>query len=211
MENSLDVISLQECHLDSAAETLLAAFRDEAFTAAWLDLSRERQWNAYYRIARARLRLDLESGGSIFLALKDGQAAGLLALKPPAFSSPRARALRYLLPQLPALLQLLPGMLRARHLAGALKPPVDLPPNHWTLEAIGVHPQYQGQGIGKLLLRQAHEHCLADGGASGIYLFTGDEKNYLIYQKQGYQLLERRLNGGFVSYHMFLPAPGVSG
>jgi len=105
------------------------------------------------------------------------------------------------------LLPLVPRFFRAIRQGSirALKPPENLPEKYITLEAIAVAPAYQGNKIGRLLLEYAHNYCLTEQEFSGIYLVTGDEKNRLIYQRMGYQLLEERNVGGFISYHMFLP------
>lgn len=92
-----------------------------------------------------------------------------------------------------------------------MKPPSNLPQNHYILEAIGVDPSCQGKGVGRLLLEQAEKISFDDQRASGIYLFTGDEPNRVIYEKLGYKLLETRQTGTFTSYHMFMEKTNENG
>ena len=74
---------------------------------------------------------------------------------------------------------------------------------YYTLEAVGVRSDYQGKGIGKLLLNKLHEINEIDPKASGIYLITGDKKNQSIYEHLGYETVEVKQGKGITVYHMF--------
>ncbi len=187
---------------DEAVNVLLSAFQSEAFTAAWLDLSRERLRRIYARAVRLKFTLYLEAGHPLQVVVEKGRVIGLLVMKSPHVTISKARLFRSLLPLLPRLVGLVPSFMRSIPLGGATKPPQGLPENHYTLEAMAVHPLHQGKGIGRLLLEKAKEHGFADKTTSGIYLFTGDEKNVLFYRRYGYQLIEKRQTGIFTSYHM---------
>jgi len=193
---------------DEAVHVLLSAFQREAFTAAWLDLSRERLRRIYARAVRLKFTLYLEAGHPIQAVVENGRVIGLLVMKFPYVTISKTRLLRSLLPLLPRLVGLVPSFIRSIPIGGATKPPGGLPENHCTLEAMAVHPLHQGKGIGRLLLEKAKELACADETISGIYLFTGDEKNYLFYRRYGYQLIEKRQTGIFTSYHMLLAKAG---
>lgn len=65
------------------------------------------------------------------------------------------------------------------------------PPEAWTLEFIGVHPDLTGRGAGRLLLN----HILATTPAPhGLYLTTADPANVPLYRHFGFTTLgESRL------------------
>lgn len=188
--------------IDTCTDVLLEAFRNEAFTRYWLDLSVQLQRIRYRRAARLKFLLQHKAGMPILVAVCNNQAAGVICLRPPGFKFGPSRIAELIL-NIPSLLPLLPGMLRARPIASAVKPPGDLPAPHWVLEAIAVAPQWQGHGIGRALLEQAISLCEQDSSATGMYLFTGDEPNRRIYERFGFELLEQRETNGFTSYHMF--------
>ena len=193
--------------LDEAVEVFLSAYEREAFTAAWIDLSREKTRGTYSRLVRMRYTLYLEAGHPVFSAIEDGRVIGLVVLASPYIAIPKGRWFRswfsFLFLSFPSWLALLPRVMRSIRLVGAMRRPRSLPKAHYTLEAIAVHPSRQGKGVGRLLLEQAEKYCLADKTTSGVYLFTGDEKNKKIYGKFGYQLLEAKKAGSITSYHMF--------
>ncbi len=199
---------LQENMLDEAVDVMLSAFQKEAFTAAWLDLSRPKLRRRYAHAVKLKFRLYLEAGHPILVAVEKGRVIGLLVLNAPGVVVSRKRFVRLLIPLLPRLIWLAPYFFRAIPLGGATKPPGGLPEAYYTLEAMAVDPMHQGKGVGRLLLEKAEELSFAsESEAGGIYLFTGDEKNYHIYLRFGYQLLEKKQAGLFSSYHMFLGAP----
>jgi ribosomal protein S18 acetylase RimI-like enzyme len=61
-------------------------------------------------------------------------------------------------------------------------------PHHY-LVAIGVHPEYQGEGYGGELLRAAIDIAEADVDSAGIGLDTGSESNQKFYEKYGFELI----------------------
>ncbi|MFE7132481.1 GNAT family N-acetyltransferase [Streptomyces sp. NPDC057638] len=53
----------------------------------------------------------------------------------------------------------------------------------WTLEFIGVVPEWQGRGLGRLLL----DHVVAsEMGAEGLFLTTADPANEALYRRVGF-------------------------
>ena len=56
---------------------------------------------------------------------------------------------------------------------------------------LAVHPDFQDEGIGTALLREAEARC---GDASRLELFVGSrsDKNINIYQKQGYRTFKAK-------------------
>ena len=59
---------------------------------------------------------------------------------------------------------------------------------HWYLAAIGVEPEYQGQGIGGALMRPILQR--ADNEHLACYLETHRESNVRLYQRHGFAVSE---------------------
>ncbi len=193
--------------LDEALEVYLSAYEREPFTSASIDLSRGRIRRVYSRLVRTRYALWLLAGHPLFSAVDDGRVVGFAALASPNVAIPRGRWLRswlsFLVRSFPSWLAMLPRVIRSAGLLAAMRPPNNLPAAHYTLDAIAVHPSHQGKGVGRLLLEEVEKCCLADKSSSGVYLYTGEEKNRRIYERFGYRLLDKRKAGGITAYHMF--------
>ncbi len=193
--------------LDEAVEVYLSAYEREAFTAASIDLSRGRVRGVYSRLVRTRYALWLLAGHPLFSAVEDGRVVGFAALASPHVAVPGGRWLRnwlsFLLRSFPSWLAMLPRVIRSAGLLATMRRPHSLPATHYTLDAIAVRPSHQGKGVGRLLLEEVEKCCLADRSSSGVYLYTGEEKNRSIYEKFGYQLMDTRQAGSITAYHMF--------
>lgn len=205
MDNKVIIEKLRKDKIDETVEVLIKAFKDEAFTKVWLDLSCERIQSAYSTASKLKFLLSLEAGHPIFVAVEKDKVIGFIVLKASGLKIRTMKAIRLIIRNLPVLITLLPSFIRVMRLgSSAMKPPQSLPDSYYSLEAIAVDPQYQGKKVGRILLEYAHSLCLADKASTGIYLFTGDEKNKNIYERFGYELIETRNTNGFISYHMFL-------
>ncbi len=60
---------------------------------------------------------------------------------------------------------------------------------HWYLAAIGVAPEFQGQGIGSALMRPMLER--ADREGLHCWLDTHQEQNVRLYERHGFEVSER--------------------
>jgi len=198
-----EVKLLQEKDLDRAVNVFLDAFKEEAFTMALLDLSNRKDRSLYFRAVKYKLSLYLETGHQVYGAFENNQINGMFIFKNPHVQPPLKLQLQRLFPNLFVFARLMPRFLRAAHLATATQPPGNLPDKPYTLEGLAVHPAHQGKGIGRLLLEKADRVCFADSSASGIYLYTGDEKNKELYLRSNFRILERRPASTFTAYHMF--------
>jgi GNAT superfamily N-acetyltransferase len=202
------VIPLSAPQVPDAARLIVEAFRHEAITAFWLNLSGETARRHYTKLAEAKLRLYLLAGQPVLAAVagdKGDKVVGVAVVKVKRPPPPFGQALKIVLPLVPRLLALAPRVRRqalsALHLAGpAMKPPSDLPKTYQLLEAIAVHPEYQGQGIGSLLLKAVHE--LAKQSELPTYLMTGDAKNCAIYEHVGYRTVAVKQAPGLAVCHM---------
>lgn len=78
------------------------------------------------------------------------------------------------------------GLPRAMKLTGAWAKHDPKEP-HWHIGPIGVAPQFQGQGVGKALLAAFLEKADSDG--TFAYLETDVDRNVLLYQQFGFQVI----------------------
>jgi ribosomal protein S18 acetylase RimI-like enzyme len=66
-----------------------------------------------------------------------------------------------------------------------------VPEPHWYLEAIGVEPALQGQGVGTTLVRTVLDE--ADAAGTPAYLETETEPNVAFYESLGFEVAERHV------------------
>ncbi len=79
------------------------------------------------------------------------------------------------------------------------------------LENVAVHPEWQGRGIGRLLIDLAEQHARAVG-KSAVRLYTNAAMlgNRQLYSRLGYAEVDRRVEDGFdrVYLEKILPTSG---
>ncbi len=192
--------------LDQAVAVFLEAFKKEAFTKTLLDLNNQKHYNLYFKAVKYKVSLYLETGQLVFSVQdndKEGRVAGLFILRSPQIKAPTGLSIRRIIPVLPSFAMLLPNYLRAAQLGQAVKPPEDLPGGHYALEGLAVAPEYQGQGLARMMLEKADQVATRDESSPGIYLYTGDEKNRAIYERFAYKVLKTVPTRSFTAYHMF--------
>ncbi len=68
------------------------------------------------------------------------------------------------------------------------------PKPHWYLAALGVSPEFQGQGVGSDLIRPILEQ--ADREQMPCYLDTHRERNVQLYERHGFQIGRRVVPDG---------------
>ena len=78
--------------------------------------------------------------------------------------------------------------------------------SHHYLSALGVHPDYQGKGFGRILLDEVYRITESYQVSRGIYLETAKMKNVEMYEHFGYKLLgTEKLDGIVDLWYMFRP------
>ncbi|MBN1262701.1 MAG: GNAT family N-acetyltransferase [Anaerolineae bacterium] len=195
-------------NVSAAAALIAASFREEGFTRNTLNLSTPARQKRFAAVGALRLSLGQASGQQVLAATNGETLAGVAIVKPPtAKSVPWYRLAGAVMRRAPRLLGMI-GDVRWRQglrIKPAMKPPATLPTPYYTLDILGVAPDFQGQGVGRRLLEHIHAHCDQDEHATGIYLYTGDEKNTNIYRRFGYEVVEVRQGGPLTIWHMFRP------
>lgn len=61
-------------------------------------------------------------------------------------------------------------------------------PDHWYLQYVGVEPRRQGRGLGAALLSPVLRLC--DESGTPAYLEASSDRNYLLYERHGFELTE---------------------
>ena len=81
-------------------------------------------------------------------------------------------------------------------------------PHHY-LGVLGVHPDFQKQGFGRLLLDAVHREAESHPKSTGVYLETATEQNAEMYRHFGYKLLGREKQDDTVDWRFMFRPDGV--
>ncbi|RQD74810.1 MAG: N-acetyltransferase [Candidatus Syntrophonatronum acetioxidans] len=196
--------TLEEEKIVKCAEIVADAFEREGVTSYLFDFNKKNTREYYLRQTRNLVRLHLEGGDFFLMALKGEEVAGVAVINKNE-RLPFTKKIRSALVQVFSLIPMLTrvNLKRALSSRNAFRLSRELPPDYYTLFALAVHPHYQGQGIGKRLLSRVMEITEDNSHVSGMYLFTADEKNRLIYEGFGFEVVEEHQGGDIRVYHMF--------
>lgn len=58
---------------------------------------------------------------------------------------------------------------------------------HRTVSLIGIHPEFQKQGLGRLLMEAVHQQVSDDAQSIGVFLDTGNTRYLTFYESLGYE------------------------
>lgn len=58
---------------------------------------------------------------------------------------------------------------------------------HRTVSLIGIHPEFQKQGLGRLLMESVHQQVSDDARSIGVFLDTGNNRYLSFYESLGYE------------------------
>lgn len=182
--------------MEDACHVLGLAFADNPNTLVLAGGDRRRA----IRIMRAAARVGKlgRPHGRTSIAALDGRIVGVLhAAEWPRCQAgvvEKVRAAPRLLRELGV------GLPRALRLAGcwARHDPKE---THWHLGPIGVHPEFQGRGVGGRLLTSFLAR--ADQERSPAYLETDVERNVRLYERFGFRVVDREPVGGVLNHFMW--------
>lgn len=130
--------------------------------------------------------------GTAYGAILDGKVLGVAIWLPPGAFPFNMMANLRLLPSLRGMRHI--GLAKARELATVEENAKAHFPGEpvWYLQAFGVSPETQGQGIGSRLLQPVLDQ--ADASGKACYLETGTERNVRFYERFGFEVRESDVN-----------------
>lgn len=180
-----DGTALRGDELEAATEVLAAALHDDAGWAHVVADPRRRRF-ALRTILGSALR-DAQPFGHVLVVRERGRPAGVAVWLPPGRFPLSARRKAE---SVPAMLGLslraprdAPGLIR---FGAALEAAFPTEPV-WYLEALGVHPDHQRQGLGRRLLRPVLQE--ADRTGVACYLETAEDRNVTYYERSGFSVV----------------------
>jgi ribosomal protein S18 acetylase RimI-like enzyme len=199
------VFRVQAAHAEEAAESLAQAFLNEPATLFFFPpeegnrLEKLRAlfgWGMEYRT-----KLDIPALG---IFANDGQRiAGAATLRIPRMPDDMGLAEELWQRLAPVFGSHAPE--RFHHYEEAQKRHLHPEPHHY-LVAIGVHPDFQGQGYGGALLRACIALAEDDDSSAGLGLDTGSDSNQALYEHFGFSLVGTEMLGATKARFMFRPS-----
>ncbi|TCS42534.1 GNAT family N-acetyltransferase [Reinekea marinisedimentorum] len=79
--------------------------------------------------------------------------------------------------------------------------------NHRMVSLIGVHPDFQKQGIGKMLLEAIHQVADQDQNSIGLFIDTGNNRYLEFYQSLDYRVFTELQLDQLQEFVLFRPNP----
>jgi GNAT superfamily N-acetyltransferase len=202
--DNVRIATASRAELEEAACVMAEAFSTEGVHSHLFDFSRRHARTGLRRALRVELESAVNDGDRILVAHAEGSIVGV-AMVNGSRRWPAGERMVQGLRWLCAVAPLLPAVrwrnLPAFHRASSLSRPIA--GAYYTLPALTVRPAFQGRGIGSMLLREVHELAERDAGILGVYLYTGERRNQLMYEHAGYRTIEMRPAGTLTVYHMF--------
>ncbi|MBN2028229.1 MAG: GNAT family N-acetyltransferase [Actinobacteria bacterium] len=204
----IEVVALTPELKEQAVETLVQAFKTEETTVYHLDTENPSTLKRMAVLDGLFVRLYLEAGRTVLAAMIDGCVAGVGMVRDPRIHLSKIRVATLSLPNFHQLVLLYARRpLRFLRVMWAAKSPKDLTKPHFTFEVLGIHPDHQGRGAGKELMREVQAMVEDDPTISGIYLNTGSERNQSFYESLDYDTLRIVDLKAVKIYHMFWRNP----
>lgn len=179
------IIPMEPRHRESATEALAEAFIDDPITVFIKpEQDRRRRWSDWWWSTLL--------GYGMRWGVVDTDSSGRSAAVwfPPGQTTMTVRRMvRTAYLQTPFRMGLR-GSMRSGRMGEALDKARrrQAPKDHWYLQAIGVHPDLQGTGVGSALLNAGHAR--ADESGSPCYLETVTQGNIDFYSRRGYEIGE---------------------
>ncbi len=202
--NKIKVSSLKKEDIMETSELIVNTFNKEGITRFAHNEKKEKYNHIFKAIGELKLKLYLETSQIVLAAKQDDKIVGLAIMKSNDmgfFKMVKAyfpQVLFYFIPLLRSM-----RFRNAINISRLLKLKTKLKQPYYSLEALGVHENFQGKGIGKLLLNRLDEILFNQTEKNGINLFTADKPNNEIYESKGYQLIETNKADDITVYHMY--------
>ena len=198
-------ISPADCDcLDRFAEVMVDAFATEGINTYTFDFGRGFTRACRCRTAKVELDAFISDGDHVLVARETGVVVGGAIISRNSSRRLGARlvhVLGWLYAAWPLVLAVRWRRVLSAHRATMLSRPIA--GTYYTLAALAIHPACQRRGIGAALLEEVHKLSERDASVLGVYLYTADTRNQLMYHRAGYETIETRRAGDLSVYHMF--------
>lgn len=202
--SDIKIIQANEKLIEQLAQVFVEAFETEGVNKHLYDFTSKDTKRLLQRTIELEAKHNLADEQNILLAVKDDTIVGGAMLK----KNVKISVIKSIKNALQKIYYGFPMVTKVnfRRLFSARKAfnlSHKLKENYYTLAGLAVHPAYQGHGIGKIMLNKVQEICDSNPEVGGVYLYTADLKNKLLYQRFGYQIIEERQGGELIIYHMY--------
>ncbi|UCD08204.1 MAG: GNAT family N-acetyltransferase [Dehalococcoidales bacterium] len=197
------IISITKDTLEEATEVLAMAFQDDPIINYFLSGHTENYAEKQREIFRYQCLMYIEMGLSIFGAVKNSVITGIACLAVPEKKKRPDSLIESDKEFEKSMGQESIGRIKRYMKLNKKHTPEG--PHHY-LAALGVHPDFQGHGFGRLLLDRVNEITESHQTSTGIFLETAKLENVEMYRYFGYNLLAtEKLDGIVDKWYMFRP------
>ncbi|SDK89716.1 GNAT family N-acetyltransferase [Lacicoccus qingdaonensis] len=199
--SSVQIVPLENKHLDEAAHIIAKSFQTEEFAVNTFDFSDPKTEALFAEVLKIELEVFKKHDEKLDVVLYEGSVAGVSTVK---VSSDR-HGFSHFKQTLKRLRKVLPVAKRVKYkklfrLYKAMQQPKNIPKEAITLEMLAVSPDYQGKGIGKTMLNALDDYSAAAGRP--IYLYTANAENVSYYEKLGFKMIYSIQQEDFTAFHM---------
>lgn len=204
----MEVVAVTPGMVEEVTGVLVEAFKGEETTNYHLDMKNPSTPRRMAVVDGIYVRLYLEAGRPVLAAVNNGRVTGVGMVRDPRIHISRRRAVSFIARNLHHILALYGRRpIHGLRILRAVRQPRGLTKPYFTFEALGVHPDHQGKGAGRALMRAVQASLEGEQRISGIYLSTGSEKNRAFYERLGYDTLRVDDLGEVKVYHLFWQNP----
>jgi GNAT superfamily N-acetyltransferase len=184
--NDVEIMALDEQSSRQARSLLYHSYRNEPTFKYLLDAGRSGYKQRIRATIRELIRLHFECGETVLGVIhkKDRRVLGVVFVSNVGLKMDISRQFRWRLKM--TLTAGLEGTRRYIHYFNDVQR--SLPDKaHKIVSLIGIHPEFQKQGLGRLLMQSVHKQVDQDAGAIGVFLDTGNNRYLNFYESLGYE------------------------
>jgi ribosomal protein S18 acetylase RimI-like enzyme len=199
--NEIKIEAFREGYLDEASDLLCRAFINTPFTGAIMGGNSEK----HQKMLKMGFRSMLDKKPGEKVVAKDGdKIVGVMRMvKWPDCQNSIPKGLEKL-PMVLFARKTASKFFEARKVWGKHDPKEP----HWHVDPIGVLPEYQGKGVGSMLMK--HYCRRVDSENMPAYHETDQTQNVRFYEKFGYKVIRKEPNLGIPNWYLWREPNGSS-